>query len=244
MVYDLFIMSDDGLGEQLYDQEPNLDEDFGRKAWPFSDKGELESILEPKGDACIEISNVLGWASEHSGVTSPLEAKLTVWPTITEGCHRERFRALQQANATVSVNNRLQFYIAELCHEILSYGMFGDIGDWDEEGRKEEITWYFTYGEYLGDGDGVKLNFLNPQHEKRCQLWKKPYGSCDMHGYLGNDGLTKESVYRRYAVVAWPLADNVQKMLKHGSVESAVQILKKQMPVDKVKLRVFMEICE
>ncbi|GMF10723.1 unnamed protein product [Phytophthora lilii] len=55
----------DGL--ELFDQEPNLYEDFGHKAWPFSDKGELKSIPVPRGDACIKISNVLGGASEHSG---------------------------------------------------------------------------------------------------------------------------------------------------------------------------------
>ncbi|KAL4177241.1 hypothetical protein KRP22_002175 [Phytophthora ramorum] len=60
-------MSDDGNGEYLRDQEPDLEEDFNDKEWPFSDKGYPGEVPEPTGDACIKISDVLGGASEHSG---------------------------------------------------------------------------------------------------------------------------------------------------------------------------------
>jgi hypothetical protein len=60
-------MSDGERANQLYDQEPDLEEDFGDKEWPFSDKGDVDEVSFPSGDACIEISNILGGASEHSG---------------------------------------------------------------------------------------------------------------------------------------------------------------------------------
>ncbi|KAE9270137.1 hypothetical protein PF008_g30688 [Phytophthora fragariae] len=59
-------MSDDER-EELFNQDPDLKEDFGGKEWPFSGKGGLDEIPVPTGAACTKISNVLGRASEHSG---------------------------------------------------------------------------------------------------------------------------------------------------------------------------------
>ncbi|KAG3103875.1 hypothetical protein PI125_g13708 [Phytophthora idaei] len=39
-------------------------------------------------------------------------------------------------------------------------------------------------------------------------MWQKPYGSSYMHGYMGNEGPTKETTYQRYAIVAWPEVDD------------------------------------
>jgi hypothetical protein len=60
----------------------------------------------------------------------------------------------------------------------------------------------------------VKFNFLNPGRETCSQLWTKPFGSSDMHGYMGNEGPAKDSVYSRYAVVAWPVKERLENALK------------------------------
>ncbi|KAF1782535.1 hypothetical protein GQ600_12109 [Phytophthora cactorum] len=60
-------MSDDERGKELYDQDPDLCEDFYNHEWPFSGKGDLDDIPAPSGEACLKISNILGGASEHSG---------------------------------------------------------------------------------------------------------------------------------------------------------------------------------
>ncbi|KAK1946010.1 hypothetical protein P3T76_003058 [Phytophthora citrophthora] len=53
--------------ENLRDQDPDLDEDFGRTEWPFIDEGALDDIPVPAGDACVKISNILSNTSENSG---------------------------------------------------------------------------------------------------------------------------------------------------------------------------------
>ncbi|EGZ22716.1 hypothetical protein PHYSODRAFT_252137 [Phytophthora sojae] len=60
-------MSDSDEREVLYDQDPDLEEDFGEKDWPFAGKGDLDDVPAPTGAACTKISNVLGGASEHLG---------------------------------------------------------------------------------------------------------------------------------------------------------------------------------
>jgi len=67
----------------------------------------------------------------------------------------------------------------------------------------------------------VKFNFLNPGRETRSQRWTKPYGSSDMHNYLGNEGPTKDSLYSRYAVVAWPVSERLQNTLKFVNLTKA-----------------------
>ncbi|POM75434.1 Hypothetical protein PHPALM_7464, partial [Phytophthora palmivora] len=110
---------------------------------------------------------------------------------------RARFLALEEANASVSDEKKLDFLIAKLNHNVVFYGSWGCIGDWNEKSRDEKVSWYTTDGKNLGFGDKVtvKFNFLNPIKETRSQLWKKPFGSSDMHGYMGNEGPTKNSVY-------------------------------------------------
>ncbi|EGZ22751.1 hypothetical protein PHYSODRAFT_252204 [Phytophthora sojae] len=58
---------DNDDGKELFDQEPDLEEDFGEKEWPFAGEGKLDDVPAPTGTACIKISNTLGEASEHSG---------------------------------------------------------------------------------------------------------------------------------------------------------------------------------
>ncbi|KAL4161636.1 hypothetical protein PRNP1_002188 [Phytophthora ramorum] len=119
-----------------------------------------------------------------------------------KGVDRVRFQALQEANSIVADDKRLDFYIAKLVHEVHFHGIYGDIGDWEETSRDESMTAYSTHGGSIDSGGPAKLNFLNPGQETRAQLWTKPFGSSDMHGYLGNEGPAKDSVYSRFAIIA------------------------------------------
>ncbi|OWZ01940.1 hypothetical protein PHMEG_00026593 [Phytophthora megakarya] len=128
-----------------------------------------------------------------------------------KGVDRARYLALEEANASVSKGKKLEFLIAKLYHNVTFYGNNGNMGDWDEESRCEKLTWYTIDGDSLGEGDRVpvKFNFLNPTKNTYTELWKKPYGSSDMTGYMGNQGPEKNSVYSRFAIVACSSAAKV-----------------------------------
>ncbi|KAE8904026.1 hypothetical protein PF005_g7449 [Phytophthora fragariae] len=130
-----------------------------------------------------------------------------------KGVDRARFLSLEEANASVSAEKKLQLHLVELHHRVVFYGSRGDIGDWDEESREEETKWYSIDGKSLGPGDNVevKFNFLNPGQETFSQLWRKPFGSSEIHGYMGNEGPTKRTAYSRYAIIAWPDVESVKK---------------------------------
>jgi hypothetical protein len=144
-----------------------------------------------------------------------------------KGVDRARFRALKAANALVPSEKLLEFWIVNLHHQVTFYGSYGDIGDWEEEGRDEKGTWHTASGLSIGDSDevDVKFNFLNPGRETRSQLWTKPFGSSDMHGYLGNEGPSKDSVYSRYAIVAWPVEERLENALKFINLTTAFEDL-------------------
>ncbi|KAG1689816.1 hypothetical protein DVH05_001849 [Phytophthora capsici] len=167
--------------------------------------GELTDIMETMkpSDSCFAL--LLSHEYTENSITSLGSHAL-------KGVDRARFLALEEANAALSDGKKLEFVIAELYHHVSFYGMYGDIGDWDEESREEKVTWYTTNGVRLGVSGSVKLNFLNPIQETRAQLWMEPYGSSDMHGYMGNEGPTKDSRYNRYAIVAWSKVDREEYM--------------------------------
>ncbi|KAE9032025.1 hypothetical protein PR002_g9397 [Phytophthora rubi] len=50
--------------ERLENQDPNFEEDFGGKEWPFSGKRGPDEIPLPTGAACVKINDVLGGLSE------------------------------------------------------------------------------------------------------------------------------------------------------------------------------------
>ncbi|EGZ27149.1 hypothetical protein PHYSODRAFT_467929 [Phytophthora sojae] len=126
-----------------------------------------------------------------------------------KGVDRARFLALEEANARLDFESRLDFHFVELTHKVVFYGSYGDIGDWEEESRDEETTWYTMSGASLGSSYVGKFNFLNPGQETFEMLWEKPFGSSYMHGYMGNEGPTKETTYSRFAIVAWPEEDGM-----------------------------------
>ncbi|KAE9034844.1 hypothetical protein PR001_g9562 [Phytophthora rubi] len=161
-----------------------------------------------------------------------------------KGVDRERFLALEEANRSVAAEKKLQFHIAKLHYHVNFYHFGSILGRYGVECREEKVAWYTLGGESLGLGDEVKLkfNFLNPAMETQSQFWQKPYGSSDSNGYLGNEGPEKDSVYSRFAIVAWPAVDNVEFTMKFASLGTAFETLRVQRPVDTATLLKFMDL--
>ncbi|KAE8895242.1 hypothetical protein PF005_g24624 [Phytophthora fragariae] len=157
-----------------------------------------------------------------------------------KGIDRARVQALEEANAVVSPAKRLQFFIAELEHDVSYYD---DGGTWEENERAERINWYSTKGESISRSlrTKLKLNFLNPGLETFSGLWASR-GNSTFEGYLGNSGATRNTTYSRDAVVAWPAAQGVKNAFKYINVNAAVGALQAQRPVDADSLRRFMEV--
>lgn len=125
-------------------------------------------------------------------------------------------------------------FIARLTHEIEYFGQDGlEMCAWEETSRKHSITWFSTSGQCFGvkKKPTIKINFLNPGHETFYALWR-PHGSSEEHGYMGNHGPSKNTMYYRYAVVAWPAAQDVRNALQFINTEAAVNALKTQKPID------------
>ncbi|EGZ25822.1 hypothetical protein PHYSODRAFT_326790 [Phytophthora sojae] len=85
------------------------------------------------------------------------------------------------------------------------------------------------------------LNFLNPAMETYSQLWES-YGSSESSGYLGNEGPQKDSIYSRFAIVAWPAVDNVELTMKFANLSTAFVILQNRGPIDSATLLKYMDV--
>lgn len=80
-----------------------------------------------------------------------------------KGIDRARVQALEEANAAVSSDKKLHFFIAQLKHEI-HYDTFEGC---KEVSRDEYITWYSANEECFGSANtDAKLNFLNPASKR------------------------------------------------------------------------------
>ncbi|KAE8990543.1 hypothetical protein PR002_g21123 [Phytophthora rubi] len=159
-----------------------------------------------------------------------------------KGIDRARFVALEEANAAVPVDKKLQFYIAQVTHEIEYYGNEGyEPAGWEEYSRKNTVTWFSTSGQRFGPKKlkVKKMNFLNPGYETYYELWRT-HGSSKMEGFMGNEGPSMNTKYSRYAIVAWPAAHGVENALKFINAEAAIGALENQKPVNAAALGEFM----
>ncbi|KAG2904253.1 hypothetical protein PC129_g18230 [Phytophthora cactorum] len=153
-----------------------------------------------------------------------------------KGIDRARFAALEDAN--LIVDKKLQFYIAEVKHEIHYCGNDGyEPSSWVEFGRENTATWYSTTGQRFGVKKlKMEMNFLNPGHESYYELWRS-HGSKKGEGFTGNEGPLMDTTYSRYAIIAWPAAKAVEKALDCINTEAAIEILRSQKPSDADALR-------
>ncbi|KAE9278564.1 hypothetical protein PF008_g28587 [Phytophthora fragariae] len=149
-----------------------------------------------------------------------------------KGIDRARFVALEEANAAVPADRKMQFFIARLKHEIKYYGENGyEMSWWEESSRNHTITWFSTSGRRFGaENSTMKMNFLNSGHETFYELWR-PHGSSKEKGFMGNHGPSKKTMYSRYAVIGWPAARGVKNALEFIN-EAAVSEMKTQKPID------------
>ncbi|RLN95234.1 hypothetical protein BBJ28_00021301 [Nothophytophthora sp. Chile5] len=166
-----------------------------------------------------------------------------------KGMDRERFKLLNDANTALPEDKKLQLFIARLKHKIDYYdttgsGMDGCEGtpEWEESKRSDSIWWRDTEGKtlYKGCPVGVELNLLNPSKETLHDMWKE-HGTDTFEGFLGNEGATKDTTYSRYAIIGWPLANNLRNVFKFVGEDTAVSALESKRPVNSATLREFME---
>ncbi|KAE8979523.1 hypothetical protein PF011_g22817, partial [Phytophthora fragariae] len=154
-----------------------------------------------------------------------------------KGIDRARFHALEEANALVAPEKKLRFFIAQLVHDVRYYNDGGGFNK--KEGHRESITWYSLTGEELGKVRGItqKLNLLNPGHEAFEELWWRYGIRTKEGGYTGNAGSTEITTYARYAIVAWRMADHVEKALRFMPIDVAADAMHGHKPVDGAALR-------
>ncbi|KAG1708758.1 hypothetical protein DVH05_022383 [Phytophthora capsici] len=154
-----------------------------------------------------------------------------------KGVDNARFYALEGANALVSNDNKLKFFIVQLQHEVRTYE---DGYDSTLEGHYDISTWYTTTGDLLGkvekvdnkDDKGdkdcksiVKFNFLNPNQETFSELWDKYEKRIKHGGFTGNEGSTAITAYTRCAIVAWQKARHWENAIKFMPVGAAAVAL-------------------
>ncbi|EGZ25971.1 hypothetical protein PHYSODRAFT_480540 [Phytophthora sojae] len=157
-----------------------------------------------------------------------------------------RFRALNEANAAVPDDKKLEFFLAKLSHKVTSGPKDGynSFSGWKGMLREQSIDWYSSSGECLENTEDEKLgcflNFLNPTQATFAQLWGR-YGSSTEIPYTGNEGPTKHTEYSRFALVAWPAVQRVEAALEIMSVEVAVEALMARRPVGAADLRAFLD---
>ncbi|KAG2831177.1 hypothetical protein PC118_g2617 [Phytophthora cactorum] len=160
-----------------------------------------------------------------------------------KGVDRVRFGALEEANALVAADKKLNFYIAELTHFVLFAEHYDEAG-WFECERKQSITWYH-YLPNVDDIGKVKktaavLNFLNPAGETLTQLWMR-HGVKKFHGYTGNEGPSSSTKYSRYAIVAWPESRHAENALAYYPIDLAYEILEARKPFEASTVRSFLD---
>ncbi|GMF51648.1 unnamed protein product [Phytophthora fragariaefolia] len=154
-----------------------------------------------------------------------------------KGIDRARVEALMEASCLAGSAKALQFFFAELTHDASFYDAGGQ---WEEDEHKESITWYSFSGKKFGATSRAvfNLNFLNPDQDSLAAIWEE-CGESTFEGYLGNEGATRNTTYRRYAIVGWPVALGVENALEFINTRAAIEVLQAKRPVAPETLRTF-----
>ncbi|KAJ8566359.1 hypothetical protein ON010_g6764 [Phytophthora cinnamomi] len=124
-------------------------------------------------------------------------------------------RTLEEANCVAGSDKKLQFFLAQLKHDI-------------------------TTTTVVVMGRGSRVAAAKRLLETLSELWS-PHGNSTFEGYLGNEGATKDTTFSRYAIIAWPTAHGVENAFKYINVNAAVEALESQRPVDAAMIRKFMD---
>lgn len=85
----------------------------------------------------------------------------------------------------------------------------------------------------------MRFNFLNPGRNNVAELWEG-HGNSTYEGYLGNEQASRNTIYSRYAIAAWPAACCVENASKFVSASAALDALQAQETIDAQVLRNFM----
>ncbi|KAJ3123269.1 hypothetical protein HK098_002057 [Nowakowskiella sp. JEL0407] len=140
-----------------------------------------------------------------------------------KGIDDARFRSMVAANELLPENKRLRIYMG-LSQRSLFYGCYDD----DEESETLRFTcWYEQNGTLISPKDHwtdvPTAQILNPDEVPFWKLWGKTHSSvidCD------RDGESKDSVYRRHVIAAWPNANDFEfKSRYFGRVDALKKFL-------------------
>lgn len=171
------------------------------------------------------------------------------------GVDHARFQALLKANNLVPHDKRLKFYISNLTHtaSVVRYPggdgstMYrsypriqakrnGAVGTWWRIKEKFEATvWLSAKDGIVPDWDSdnaadstlewtSQLNFLNPDHVSPREIWRE-HACCN----ISDAGQSIE--YEAYALVSWPIAVNLENVLKFIGDNAALETVLADVPV-------------
>ncbi|CAD6969139.1 unnamed protein product [Tilletia controversa] len=139
-----------------------------------------------------------------------------------KGADRGIVANLRVLNDALPPEQRFRFYIAQAERNSSYYGEGGGYHNnrYDSDGDEfDDVDWTLQEGPYyevsdlrpLRGGDPIPCNdftleddaVLNPENKSRMALWR---GHCTTHmeDYTGNAGPSKDTVYLKYVLIAWP----------------------------------------
>ena len=146
-----------------------------------------------------------------------------------KGTDRNQLKLLLNANAMLSPEKKLNVYLA-LAERTAQFSC-GDgwspeeyCEDWDLVDEAIDITsWVNVDGNAFEGGKEIKIDFnleaLNDPWSHNAVI------ESSFEGYTGNEGATKDTVYRRAIAVFWPAQQELTLILKHGGVSAHVRHL-------------------
>jgi len=158
-----------------------------------------------------------------------------------KGADAATLHVLEGANALVSDDKKLLFFLAQLKHDV----------SWDDDGYEcsekehaESVTWFSTAGEDLGRirNFTAKLNLLNPDENTSCDLWVRHGKQTKEGGYTGNEGSTSVTTYSRVAIVAWLASRHFENAMTFMPLDVAVEALNAQKSVDGAALGKLLDV--
>lgn len=131
-------------------------------------------------------------------------------------------------------DRRMAFYIAQLDFAVDFYDDGGGYQNycWTENERNESVAkWHNLDGKDLGNADYMRHrefqptdSLINLDNETLAELWGNQ-GENTYEGCLGNESATKRTRCKRYAVIAWPLSQNIELASKIIGKDGAMAAL-------------------
>lgn len=207
-----------------------------------------------KSDCVVSMRDALMRAAKNSNLLAILLEHKYTPQSFTEngvcalkGIDNDRYDVLCNANAELPDEDRFEFNIAHARLKVSSYDVSGYEGDnpkyyeWEEDERSSEIRqWYDASGKEMANLNRDCINydmFSYVIDVKRMRVLgdeelsdESTFGRKDLKesigGWVGNEGLTKTSLYSKYILVLIP-KKSLFEMYLNSSLTFAVRDLRK-----------------